>query len=69
MKWLRHVSPQTLKWTAIAMFALAFLAVYISQRTTPPTDVVLIIVAIASGITGFMLWIMYGDRVDGGPRR
>lgn len=69
MNRLRQLSPQALKWTAIALFACAFLAVLISQRTTPPVDVIFTILAIIGGVGGFILWIMYGERVDGGPRR
>lgn len=66
---LRQLSPQTLKWSSIALFAFAFLAVFVAQRTTSPVDVICIVLAILAGVVGFNLWIMYGERVDGGPRR
>ena len=66
---LRQLSPQSLKWIAIGLFAAAALAVYVAQRTTSPVDVIAIMLAIALGVGGFVLWLMYGERVDGGPRR
>jgi len=66
---LRQLSPQTLKWIAIGLFVVAFLAVFVAQRTTSPVDVIAIVLAIALGVGGFGLWLMYGERVDGGPRR
>lgn len=69
MDWFRKQDPQVVKWVALAMFGLAFIFVYYANRTTTPTDVILIVLAIASGVTGFALWLMYGDMVDRGPRR
>ena len=65
---LRQLSAQSLKWTAIGLFVAAFIAVYIAQRTTTPVDIIAIVLAIALGIGGFMIWLMYSERVDGGPR-
>jgi hypothetical protein len=69
MNRLRELPPQSLKWIAIGLFAAAFLAVFIAQRTASPVDIAAIVLAIAFGVAGFMLWLMYGERVDGGPRR
>lgn len=69
MDWFRKQSPQVVKWLALAMFGLAFILVYYANRTTSPVDVILIVLGIAAGVTGFALWLMYGDMVDRGPRR
>lgn len=69
MNRLRQLSPQALKWTSIGLFVLAFAAVFIAQRTSPPIDIASIILAIILGVAGFMLWLMYGERVDGSPGR
>lgn len=69
MDWFRKQDPQVVKWVALAMFGLAFIFVYYANRTSTPVDVILIILGIASGVTGFALWLMYGDMVDRGPRR
>lgn len=69
MDWFRKQDPQVVKWVALAMFGLAFILVYYANRTSTPVDVILIILAIVSGVTGFALWLMYGDMVDRGPRR
>jgi drug/metabolite transporter (DMT)-like permease len=69
MNWIRQQSPQLVKWLAISMFGLAFIFVYLSQDTTFPADAVLIVAAIVSGVAGFGMWLIYGDKVDGGPRR
>jgi CHASE2 domain-containing sensor protein len=66
---IRQLSPQALKWLALSLFVVAFVLVYLAQRTTSPADVVFIVVAIVSAVGGFGLWLMYGERVDGGPRR
>lgn len=65
---LRQLSAQSLKWTAIGLFVAAFIAVYIAQQTASPIDIIAIVFAIALGVGGFMIWLMYGERVDGGPR-
>jgi drug/metabolite transporter (DMT)-like permease len=69
MNWIRQQSPQLVKWMALSMFGLAFILVYYAQNTTSPVDVILIIAAIISGVAGFALWLIYGEKVDGGPRR
>lgn len=69
MDWFRKQDPQVVKWLALAMFGLAFILVYYANRTTSPVDIILIVLGIGSGITGFALWLMYGDMVDRGPRR
>lgn len=69
MDWFRKQDPQVVKWLALAMFGLAFILVYYANRTTSPVDVILIVLGIAAGFTGFALWLMYGDMVDRGPRR
>lgn len=69
MDWFRKQDPQVVKWVALAMFGLAFIFVYYANRTSTPVDVILIVLAVASGVTGFALWLMYGDMVDRGPRR
>lgn len=69
MDWLRRQDPQVVKWVALAMFGLAFLLAYLANRTGTPLDVIFIVLGIASGVTGFALWLMYGDMVDRGPRR
>lgn len=68
MNWLKKQDPQVVKWLAIAMFGLAFILAYYANQLTPPIDVILIVLGIASGVTGFALWLMYGDMVDHGPR-
>jgi hypothetical protein len=69
MDWLRTQEPRVVRGVALGMFGLAFLLVYFANRTTTPVDVILIVLAIAAGVTGFALWLMYGDMVDRGPRR
>lgn len=69
MNRIRQLSPQATKWLAIALFVVAFVLVYLAQDTTPPTDVIFVVLAIASAVSGFALWLIYGDRVDGRPRR
>jgi drug/metabolite transporter (DMT)-like permease len=69
MNWIRQQEPQLIKWIALALFGLAFILVYYAQSTTSPTDVILIIGAIISGVAGFAMWLIYGEKVDGGPRR
>ena len=69
MDWLRKQDPQVVKWLALAMFGLAFILVYYANRTGTPLDAILIVLGIAAGVTGFALWLMYGDMVDRGPRR
>lgn len=69
MDWFRKQDPQVVKWLALAMFGLAFILVYYANRTTSPVDIILIVLGIVSGVTGFALWLMYGDMVDRGPRR
>jgi Na+/melibiose symporter-like transporter len=69
MDWLRQQDPRVVRGVALVMFGLAFLLVYLANRTTTPVDVVLIVLAIAAGVTGFALWLMYGDMVDRGRRR
>ena len=69
MDWFRKQDPQVVKWVALAMFGLAFILAYYANQTGTPVDVILIVLGIASGVTGFALWLMYGDMVDRGPRR
>lgn len=69
MDWFRKQDPQVVKWVALAMFGLAFILVYYANQTGTPLDVILIVLGVAAGVTGFALWLMYGDMVDRGPRR
>lgn len=69
MDWFRQQDPQVVKWVALAMFGLAFILAYVANQTTMPLDVILIILGLAVGIVGFRLWLMYGEKVDRGPRR
>jgi uncharacterized membrane protein YidH (DUF202 family) len=69
MDWLRTQDPRVVRGVALGTFGLAFLLVYFANRTTTPVDVILIILGIAAGVTGFALWLMYGDMVDRGRRR
>lgn len=69
MDWFRKQDPQVVKWVALGMFGLAFILVYFANQTDTPTDVILIILGIGSGVAGYVLWLVYGDRVDRGPRQ
>lgn len=69
MGWFRKQDPQVVKWVALAMFGLAFILMYYATETSPPIDIILIVLGIAAGFTGFALWLMYGDMVDHGPRK
>jgi threonine/homoserine efflux transporter RhtA len=69
MDWLRRQDPQVVKWLALAMFGLAFILVYAANQVSMPFDAILIVLAVAAGIVGYRLWLMYGDQVDRGPRR
>lgn len=69
MEWFRRQDPQVVKWVALGMFGLAFILMYYANRTGNPVDVILIILGIAAGVTGFALWLVYGDLVDRGPRQ
>lgn len=69
MDWFRQQDPQVVRWVALAMFGLAFILVYFANQTTMPLDAMLIVLAVAAGITGFRLWLLYGELADRGPRR
>ena len=69
MDWIKKQDPQVVKWLALSMFGLACLFIYFANRTSPPVDVILIILGVVDGVIGFALWLAYGDLVDRGPRR
>lgn len=69
MDWFRQQEPQVVRWVALAFFGLAFIFVYVANQTSVPVDIIFIVLAAASGITGFRLWLLYGEMVDRGPRR
>ena len=69
MDWIKKQDPQVVKWLALSMFGLAFLFVYFANQTSPPVDVILILLGVVDGVIGFALWLAYGDMADRGPRR